>query len=59
VINGGIFSANDPSSGIQVNEVDDLGTVNFCGGSSTEVVLNPKFYTFSTAAWQDRPLGQP
>jgi hypothetical protein len=59
LIQGGIFSQNDPSSGAQVNEVDDLGTVNFCGGSNTQVILNPKFYTFSTVSWQDRPLGKP
>lgn len=59
VLNGGVFSQNDPSSGASVNQVDNLGTVNFCGGSSTQVVLNPKFFTFSTLSWQDRPLGQP
>lgn len=59
VIQGGVFSSNDPSSGAQVNQVDDLGTVNFCGGSSTQVLINPQFYTFTVVSWQDRPAGQP
>lgn len=59
VIQGGVFSSNDPASGAQVNQVDDLGTVNFCGGSSTQVMVNPQFYTFTVVSWQDRPLGQP
>lgn len=59
VFQGGIFSANDPSSTGQVNQVDDLGTVDFCGGSSNQIALNPQFFTFSVISWQDRPLGQP
>lgn len=59
VIQGGVFSQNDPSSGTSVNQVDNLGTVNFCGGASTDVVLNPQIFNFSTVSWQDRPLGQP
>lgn len=59
VIQGGVFSSNDPSGGTSVNQVDDLGTVNFCGGSSTQVMVNPQFYTFTVVSWQDRPLGQP
>jgi hypothetical protein len=57
-VNGGIFSVNDPGSAAQVNQVDDLGTVNFCGGQGT-TPLSPQFYTFTTISWQDRPLGQP
>jgi len=37
----GIFSSNNPSSGTEVNEVDDLGTVNFCAGASTQMLLSP------------------
>ncbi len=60
LVRGGIFSSNSGSSTGQVNQVDSLGTVNFCGGSNT-VPLSPLFYTFSPVAgtWQDRPLGQP
>jgi len=58
-IQGGIFAANSPSSSGSVNQVDNLGTVNFCGGSSSQVVLNPTFFTFSTVSRQDRPAGQP
>ena len=58
-IQGGIFALNDPSSSGSVNQVDQFGTVNFCGGSSSQVVLNPTFFTFSTVSWQDRPAGQP
>ncbi len=58
-VQGGIFSVNDPGSAQQVNQLDDLGTVNFCGGSATNVSLNPQFYNFSTVTWQDRPAGQP
>ena len=59
VFQGGVFSANDPSDTGQVNQVDDLGTVDFCGGSSNQIALNPQFFTFSVISWQDRPLGQP
>jgi len=59
LLQGGIFSSNDPSTGTQVNQVDDLGTVNFCGGSSSQIVLNPQFFTFNVLTWQDRPLGEP
>ena len=57
-VNGGIFSANDPGTGSQVNEVDDLGTVNFCGGEGL-TPLSPSFYTFTKLSWEDRPAGQP
>jgi hypothetical protein len=59
VIQGGIFSSNDPASGTQVNEVDNFGSVNFCAGSNSQLVLNPQFFTFSVLTWQDRPMGQP
>lgn len=58
-IQGGIFSANNASSSAQVNQLDDLGTVNFCGGNNTDVVLNSQFYTFSDVTWQDRPAAAP
>jgi hypothetical protein len=57
-VQGGIFSSNAPSSGAQVNEVDDLGTINFCGGEGVQFI-NSQFATFSTLTWEDRPLGQP
>jgi hypothetical protein len=60
LIRGGVFSSNSGSSSGQVNQVDSLGTVNFCGGSNT-VPMSPLFYTFAPVAgtWQDRPAGQP
>lgn len=57
-VNGGIFSANDPGTAGQVNQVDDLGTVNFCGGQGL-TPLSPTFYSFTKLSWEDRPSGQP
>lgn len=59
VVNGGIFAAGTQSNASQVNQVDTFGTVNFCTGSSSIVVLSPTFYNFSQVSWQDRPLNQP
>jgi hypothetical protein len=56
VIRGGIFSATPPST--QVQQVEDWGTMKFCGGASTSVPLSPEFFNFSTVSWQDRPLNQ-
>ena len=58
LIQGGVFSANSGSSSASVNQVDSLGTVNFCSGSSTQF-FSPQFYTFSAVSWQDRPASSP
>ena len=57
LIEGGIFSNDDPGQGSQVNQVDQFGTVKFCGGAA--FLITPQFYTFTTLTWQDRPGGQP
>jgi len=56
VIRGGVFSSTPP--GTQVNQVDTLGTLAFCGGTTTMPMV-PAFFTFQTVSWQDRPANQP
>ncbi len=56
IIRGGIFSSTPPTT--QVNSVDLLGTMTFCGGINT-VPLVPQFYSFKTFSWQDRPSNLP
>jgi len=53
LVRGGIFSSNGSH-----DQIDTLGTLQFCGGASV-VPLAPQFYTFTTLTWQDRPAGQP
>ncbi len=59
VVQGGIYGANVQGSSSQVNQVDSLGTVNFCTATSASLVLSPQFFTFTTLSWQDRPLSVP
>ena len=53
LVKGGIFSA----AGSQ-NQLDSLGTLQFCGGSVI-MPLSPAFYNFTLTTWQDRPAGSP
>lgn len=53
LVRGGIFSSQSSQ-----NQIDNLGTLQFCGGAAV-VPLTPQFFTFSTMTWQDRAAGQP
>lgn len=53
LVRGGIFSSQSSQ-----DQIDTLGTLQFCGGAAV-MPLTPLFFTFSTMTWQDRAAGQP
>ncbi len=59
LIRGGVFSPSVAGTSPSVNQVDSLGTANFCASSQNTLPLSPLFFSFSTVSWQDRPLNQP